>query len=202
MVKDLLDGTAFREGDWTNGALSVEFSISKLSQKLATPVSAAAQVAILQATAASAMTTAASESDYTFDKATGYYRHKTTGILYDANTGLFFNAITNAWYSWNETTQEYTQVGSKSVVESPPKEETERRPVVATLSSAPKPEPSVLKEDVKVVMSYRDRAKERRKLHGEGCGARPTREWRTRRVGGERSSERRENEGGEEGRCR
>ena len=92
-------------------------------KKLATPVSAAAQVAILQATAASAMTTAASESDYTFDKATGYYRHKTTGILYDANTGLFFNAITNAWYSWNETTQEYTQVGSKSVVESPPKEE-------------------------------------------------------------------------------
>lgn len=167
VVKDLLDGTAFREGDWTNGALSVEFSISKLSQKLATPVSAAAQVAILQATAASAMTTAASESDYTFDKATGYYRHKTTGILYDANTGLFFNAITNAWYSWNETTQEYTQVGSKSVVESPPKEETERRPVVATLSSAPKPEPSVLK-DVKVVMSYRDRAKERRKLHREG----------------------------------
>ena len=140
---------------------------SKLSQKLATPVSAAAQVAILQATAASAMTTAASESDYTFDKATGYYRHKTTGILYDANTGLFFNAITNAWYSWNETTREYTQVGSKSVVESPPKEETERRPVVATLSSAPKPEPSVLK-DVKVVMSYRDRAKERRKLHREG----------------------------------
>ena len=168
VVKDLLDGTAFREGDWTNGALSVEFSISKLSQKLATPVSAAAQVAILQATAASAMTTAASESDYTFDKATGYYRHKTTGILYDANTGLFFNAITNAWYSWNETTQEYTQVGSKSVVESTPKEETERRPVVATLSSAPKPEPSVLKEDVKVVMSYRDRAKERRKLHREG----------------------------------
>jgi len=173
VAKDLLDGTAFREGDWTNGAISVEFSTSKLSQKLATPVSAAAQVAILQATAASAMTTAAPESDYTFDNATGYYRHKTTGILYDANTGLFFNATTNAWYSWNETTQEYTQVGSKSAVE-PPKEETERRPVVATLSSAPKPaaEPSVSKEDVKVVMrvaNYRDRAKERRKLHGEAA---------------------------------
>jgi hypothetical protein len=175
-VKQHLDGTAFRQGDWTSGALSADFSTSKLSQKLAVPVSGAAQVAILQATAASSMTSNDhAESDYIFDNTTGYYRHKTTGILYDANTGLFFNASTNAWYSWNESTQEYIKVGSKKIdadVVAQKAEQTQRRPVAATISSAPKPatESYVLTKDETTVsdeVQYRDRARERRKLYGE-----------------------------------
>ena len=147
LVKDALNGATLRD-DWSHGALSVNYSFSARSQKQST-VNSTATNAILQATAASSMTKSAGarDSDYVYDEATGYYRHKTTGVLYDANTGLFFNAATKSWYSWNEKTQEYTVVGSdakserdaerSAAAERDAAETKDKRPVVATVSSAP-----------------------------------------------------------------
>ncbi len=189
LVKDALNGATLRD-DWSHGALSVNYSFSARSQKQST-VNSTATNAILQATAASSMTKSAGarDSDYVYDEATGYYRHKTTGVLYDANTGLFFNAATKSWYSWNEKTQEYTVVGSdakserdaerSAAAERDAAETKDKRPVVATVSSAPttttttKPPATTDVDDVHAVSltipQYRDRAKERRKLHGENA---------------------------------
>lgn len=165
LVKDALNGAALRS-DWSHGGLSIEFSNSARSNRQAA-ASAAAQVAILQATAVSSMTkSSACESDYVFDKATGYYRHRTTGALYDAVTGLFYDAATNVWYSWNEKTQEHIVVGGSSAPSASTNENTNRL-VVATVEAAPTRAMQMEK--------YRDRAKERRKLHGEAIldGAAP-----------------------------
>jgi hypothetical protein len=187
LVKDALNGATLRD-DWSHGALSVNYSFSARSQKQST-VNSTATNAILQATAASAMTKSdgARDSDYVYDEATGYYRHKTTGVLYDANTGLFFNAATKSWYSWNEKTQEYTIVGSNAKSDRDTErnanaaETKDKRPVVATVSSAPTTTTTTTTKspattdvaDVHgvslTIPQYRDRAKERRKLHGENA---------------------------------
>jgi S-adenosylmethionine:diacylglycerol 3-amino-3-carboxypropyl transferase len=107
--------------------------------------------------------------------------------LYDANTGLFFNAATKSWYSWNEKTQEYTIVGSNAKSDRDTErnanaaETKDKRPVVATVSSAPTTTTTTTTKspattdvaDVHgvslTIPQYRDRAKERRKLHGENA---------------------------------
>ena len=164
LVKDALDGAALRD-DCANCALSVDFSTSSRSSKAAA-ASSAAQVAILQATAASAMAAEQHKAtEYVYDEATGYYRHKVTGVLYDRVTGLFFNSATNAWYSWNEKTQEYSIVGAAPVASAAPQvtHAEPKHPVIAVVSAAPVQSPVVMNLQTK----YRDRAKERRQLHGD-----------------------------------
>lgn len=175
LVKEALNGSPLRD-DRANCALSIDFSTSNRSSKAAA-ASSAAQVAILQATAASAMTTEEQKSpEYVYDEATGYYRHTSTGVLYDRVTGLFFNSATNAWYSWNEKTQEYSIVGSapgassaSASARATQQTQTEvlepKRQVVAVVAAAPTSSPVVMNLQTK----YRDRAKERRRLHGDSA---------------------------------
>lgn len=169
LLKDALNGSSLRD-DRLKCALSVDFSTSSRSSKAAA-ASSAAQVAILQATAASAMTAKEHKPvvEYVYDQATGYYRHTSTGVLYDPNTGLFFNSGTNAWYSWNEKTQEYSIVGGAPVVasasERAPQETAAlepKRQVVAVVTASP----TASSVAINLRTKYRDRAKERRQLHG------------------------------------
>ena len=200
-VKSAIDNTPFRD-DWIGGVMNCEFSLSEFSNiraredEKAIELKAVAQNAILQATAASAMTTssvaARSDNDYVFDDATGYYKHKVTGIFYDPNSGLFYNAATSSWYSWNASTQEYAIVGAASVpgeTRDEPRAKTKSgktsvkasasRTVHATISSAPvvnKPPQSPVREHAHVPDSakttqYRDRASERRALHDKSVVA-------------------------------
>ena len=186
-VKVAIDHTPFRD-DWVGGVMNCEFSLSEVSHiraqedKKSSERNAIAQNAILQATAASAMTTstARNENDeYVFDDATGYFKHKVSGIFYDPNSGLFYNAMTSTWYSWSESKQEYTVVSASSApveTRDEPKESKKTpsasRIVHATISSAPvvhKPlQPSVKEasvDDEVAAPKYRDRANERRTLH-------------------------------------
>jgi hypothetical protein len=188
-VKIAIDHTPFRD-DWVGGVMNCEFSLSEVSHiraqedKKSSERNAIAQNAILQATAASAMTTSTvrnENDDYVFDEATGYFKHKVSGIFYDPNSGLFYNAMTSTWYSWSESKQEYTVVSASSAsVESrdePKESEVKKTPaasrvVHATISSAPvvhKPlRPSMKEASVDheaAAPKYRDRANERRTLH-------------------------------------
>ena len=188
-VKIAIDHTPFRD-DWVGGVMNCEFSLSEVSHiraqedKKSSERNAIAQNAILQATAASAMTTSTvrnENDDYVFDEATGYFKHKVSGIFYDPNSGLFYNAMTSTWYSWSESKQEYTVVSASSASvetrDEPKESEVKKTPatsrvVHATISSAPvvhKPlQPSVKEasvDDEAAAPKYRDRANERRTLH-------------------------------------
>lgn len=196
-VKSAIDSAPFRD-DWVGGVMSCEFSVSEVSQSQAvkdlksSELNALAQNAILQATAASAMTTnehASQNNEYVYDEATGYYKHKVTGVFYDPNSGLFYNHQTSAWYSWNETTREYTVVGAAAPstgdshradasTKSAPTERSkssQTRVARAVISAAPVPRDPALdvaKEarDTKSELTYRDRASERRALEAKVLG--------------------------------
>ncbi|CAN0921335.1 SUPPRESSOR OF ABI3-5 [Linum grandiflorum] len=52
-----------------------------------------------------------SESDYVYDEASGYYYSSSLGYYYDPNTGLYCSAASGQWYSYNEETGAYEEVG-------------------------------------------------------------------------------------------
>ncbi|CAN1188960.1 SUPPRESSOR OF ABI3-5 [Linum perenne] len=51
------------------------------------------------------------ESDYVYDEASGYYYSSSLGYYYDPNTGLYCSAASGQWYSFNEETGAYDEVG-------------------------------------------------------------------------------------------
>ncbi|GBG80949.1 hypothetical protein CBR_g31506 [Chara braunii] len=50
-------------------------------------------------------------SGYVYDESTGYYYNAELGYYYDAKTGLYGSSILGTWYHYDETTQNYVEVG-------------------------------------------------------------------------------------------
>ena len=211
LVKDALNGATLRD-DWSHGALSVNYSFSARSQKQST-VNSTATNAILQATAASSMTKSAGARD----SITSTTRRR--GII-DTKRPVFCTMQTPVYSltqrqsrgtrgtrkrrstpSWARTAKSERDAERSAAAERDAAETKDKRPVVATVSSAPttttttKPPATTDVDDVHAVSltipQYRDRAKERRKLHGE------KRRWITRRRRRRRRAERRERRPGQ-----
>lgn len=143
--------------------------------------------AIEDAAGGEAAVAALEQSGYVYDPDTGYYKDEKSGMWYDPNSGLSYHAESAAWYKWNTETNAYEPAAGQAPAavtanvqqqqQQQPQSAAKKPRVTATIGSSAKLDVVAIKkhqvaklasaELEKVESAYRDRAAERRTMHGE-----------------------------------